>query len=658
MPRILTTLPLAAPAVTALAACALGLWSRPAGAALALLAALVLARCRAPSLLCVALGARLLLPDPAWPEPPTFRDELAAPLLRAIPEPDATIAVGSLLGGKSALPRDVYDAFIRSGTSHLLAVSGFNITLVAGALGVALRPLGSRVGAVGVLVTAVAFSLVAGFGASVTRAAVMASAGTVGVLLGRPTAGLNALAAAIVVLLVLSPGAVGDAGFLLSVSATTGLIAGAGPLERRLLGPSWLREQLGATLAASLASLPVIAALFGRVSLVSPLANLVVAPLVPPLMGASGIAMLLGHLWEPLGLPAAWAAFVLARCVRGSAELFASLPGAGLPAPPPLAIAAFSVAAVASGIAFLVLRRRPRLPRVSARRLGAVLVAAIALALTTVLAPRAFAPAPARVVGLDVGQGDAYLVEAGGARLLIDGGPEPARSLRVLGQALPLGARRFDVIALTHAHADHATGLLAVLDRYEVGLALEPAGMAAGDVADAWHAALARHAVPLRALRRGDRVRVGGLAVDVLAPFDDPSDPLANLVLRVRAGPLAALFLGDATERAQSDLLLHSDELGALLYVPPHHGARTPLASALVAAVAPRVALISVGANNRYGHPAAETLNALDGLRVLRTDRDGTLEVAADGSSIRCRTRASALPDPWSGWFSRAPPCV
>lgn len=694
MRRQLAAAPLALVAVLALASAALGLWSRPAASAVALAAAFALAR-RSPAaaLACGALAVRLVLPDPAWPTLPPLRDALASPIFRAIPEPDASIAVGSLLGGRASLPRDVYEAFTRTGTSHLLAVSGFNITLAASGLGFALRPLGSRVAVGGALATALAFAVVAGFGASVARAAVMTCAATIGVLLGRPGSGLNALGAAIALLLLVAPGAVGDAGFLLSVSATAGLVLAARPLEERLFGPAWLRAQLAATLAASLASLPVVAALFGRLSLVSPLANLAVAPLVPPLMTATGVALLLGPVAEPLARVPAWLAFLCARLLRGIVELLAGFPAASVAVPPALVVAAVAVIGLAvasrrrAGLAALARalfdalppptqtrpsslsddpsspaapgRSRwslppPRRPRW--RALALVLAGALAVA----AAPRALAASDApRVVALDVGQGDAFLVEFRGRRLLVDGGPDGRRVLRALGEVLPFFARRLDVVALTHAHADHATGLAAVLERYAVSLAIEPVGMEDGDVARTWRDALARAGVPLRAVGRGDRLRVGDLVVEVLAPFGDPADPLANLVLRVRAGGLSALFLGDATERGQADLLLRPDELAANVYVPPHHGAATPHAAALARAVAPRVALLSLGAGNRYGHPVPDTLRALAQARVLRTDRDGTLEVTADAGALRCRpARASALPGPWGGWLSRAPPCV
>src|SRR5207302_2148762 len=224
-----------------------------------------------------------------------------------------------------------------------------------------------------------------------------------------------------------------------------------------------------------------------------------------------------------------------------------------------------------------------------------------AFVLAFVLAPAALAatlPASAgatRVIALDVGQGDAYLFEAGGATLLIDGGPDPVRVIDELGATLGPWRRRIDVIALTHAHTDHGAGLLAVLERYEVGLAIEPAGLNASPLTDLWSAAIAKAGVPRRAVRAGTRLSLGDASVSVLAPDDLPVD-VPSLVLRVDRGAFSALFTGDAVDDALARVLDRPDALRARVYVPPHHGAESAYGAALRAAARPEAALISVGA--------------------------------------------------------------
>jgi len=252
------------------------------------------------------------------------------------------------------------------------------------------------------------------------------------------------------------------------------------------------------------------------------------------------------------------------------------------------------------------------------------------------------------VTALDVGQGDAYLVEIGGATMLVDGGPDPTRVIDELGATLGPWRHRIDVVALTHAHTDHGAGLLAVLERYEVGLAIEPVGLNPSPLTDLWSAAISKAGVPRRALRAGMRLQLGDATVAVLAPDDIPVD-VPSLVLHVERGAFSALFTGDAVDDALARLLQRPEALHARVYVPPHHGAESAFGAALRAAARPDAALISVGAGNRYGHPTPATLAALVGVPTYRTDQDGTVEVAEDGAALVVHTHANALPPPRRG---------
>jgi competence protein ComEC len=292
------------------------------------------------------------------------------------------------------------------------------------------------------------------------------------------------------------------------------------------------------------------------------------------------------------------------------------------------------------------------LPKIASPR--AALLSVPALVVAGVLA-WPIADPEVRVRALDVGQGDAYLVEVGAATVLIDGGPDPARLMEELGASLPPWRRRLDVVALTHAHLDHGAGLIAALDRYEVGMTLEPVGLNPGPLADLWAAGIVRAHAERQVVRGGQRLRVGDAVITVLSPDADPRVDTPSLILRIERGRFSALFMGDATDEALGDLLLHADVLRSRVYVPPHHGAATPHAMTLVEAVKPEVALISVGAGNRYGHPTPETLAALNGITTYRTDRDGTVEVSLDGSGLVVRAHANGLPPPRRGSVPYAP---
>jgi competence protein ComEC len=595
------------------------------------------------------------------------RAALARPLELLIPAPESALLIGIVLGDRTGVPIDLSRAFAASGTTHLLAISGFNMTLVATAIALVLR---GRVGPVARALSSVfaivAYSLLVGLSPSVLRAALMAAVASCGIVSGRRAATANALCVAVTAMLVADPAAVDDLGLQLSALATAGLVLWQAPLSERLaVLPSPLRDGLATTIAATAPTLPVIAGAFGRLSLISPLANLVCVPSFPLLMLAGAATSIIGVAWLDAARPIALLAWAAAFGLRTGVETFAAIPLASL-AVPAGALTGGLVALLEIGVVVAARRAssprvlrtvaqrvvsfRPRGPRLTLPHGGvlAALLIVVALALAFVAWP--VSAGSVRVVALDVGQGDAYLVDVGGALALIDGGPDPARVLDELGATLPPWHRRLDVVALTHAHTDHGAGLLAVVERYDVGLAIEPVGLNPSPLTDLWSAALAKRGIEHRAVHAGMRVELGAATIAVLAPADDLLVDTPSLVLRIESGAFSALFTGDAVDDALGRLLEHPGLLRSRVYVPPHHGAHTPYASALRASAHPEAALISVGAGNRYGHPTPETLQALTGVPTYRTDKDGTVEIALDGTGLVVRTHANSLPPPRRGF--------
>lgn len=610
----------------------------------------------------IGIAARIVMPSVAGPDLAAFvelRAALGEPLRRLVPEPESGILLGIALGDRTSITAELAYAFARSGTTHLLAISGFNMTLVAAAVGAVLRGhAGPRVRAVAIVAAVVLYSLLVGLGASVVRSAIMATATGLGLALGRRAAAANGLCAAIAVMLVLDPATLSDAGFLLSAAATGGLLAFQAPIAARLRGlPAIAGEGLAATLAATLPTLPIIAGVFGRISIISPVANVVAVPLFPIVMVASVATAAVGAISIDAARPLAFIAYLSALVLRVVVETAAAVPLAAIDVPRgPLTSAILLTLCAAVVIA--VRRAHITLPSIALPRLRRPMmrsvfpsrrpVAAVAAVIVVIAAAAVLASAPPtfRVRALDIGQGDAFLVEAGGKIALIDGGPDPARLLAELGASLRPWQRRIDVIALTHAHVDHGAGLIAVLDRYEIGLAVAPRGLNPGPLADAWNSGIAAHGIPRADVAAGSIIRMGAVRIRVLAPNSDPLVDVPSLVLRLELGPVSALFSGDATEAAQADLLLAPGLLRSRIYVPPHHGAATPYATALAAAVHPEVALISAGLHNRYGHPTSETLSALSGVPTFRTDRDGTIEVTTDGQKLAVHPHANGLAPP------------
>ncbi len=245
---------------------------------------------------------------------------------------------------------------------------------------------------------------------------------------------------------------------------------------------------------------------------------------------------------------------------------------------------------------------------------------------------------------LDVGQGDALLlVSPNGRRLLIDGGPSGPALLAQVGRLTAPWDRRLDLVLLTHPDADHVGGLPGVVDRYRVGTVLDPELEAESPDAAAWTAALAERPLPRQRASAGGRIvldRAAGLSLDILWPPEPRLTGVASptnenaVVLRLRYGATSALFTGDIGAPAEAALLARGVDLRAELLKVAHHGSKGSSTAEFLAAVRPQAALIGVGRDNRYGHPAPEALDRLTAAgvnHVWRTDRDGRVELVSDG---------------------------
>jgi competence protein ComEC len=451
--------------------------------------------------------------------------------------------------------------------------------------------------------------------------------------------------------------------------------------------PAFIVEGLAVSLAAQAATLPIVLLSFGRLAPLSPLLNLLVVPLVPLAMATGTLAMVGGLLVGAgapalvatlLGLPGALIVGLLVMIVQTAADL----PFAGVTLPPPagaalggLAAAMLLVVGARRRIAGLLGRPRVRTPR--SRRYGgqggadppttpaarpgghplrsdrAVRALATVVALVVVLGIVAAAARPdgrLHVVVLDVGQGDAILVETpGGGRLLVDGGPDPDRLLVLLDARIPPWDRRIDLVVLTHPHEDHDAGLPMLVDRYRVGRFVEPGLPGSGPGYAALEQALVRRDVPAGILTAGDRFALDDVSFRVLWP-DRSAVPRAppdtgagvndvSIVLLGTFGAQHFLLTGDAEEGIDPLLVARGLPTVDVLKVA-HHGSRTATTDALLSAIRPTVTLISVGAKNTFGHPAPATLARLaaHGARTYRTDLQGTLDVALDGHalSVRC----------------------
>ena len=582
-----------------------------------------------------------------------------AALGRGTSAPAAALLRGFVLGQDDRIDPEIVDQFKRSGLAHLLAVSGQNVVLLAILAGVVLAALGVPIRArlAWILFAIAVYVPVAGGGASIQRAGIMGAAGVVAALGDRPRSRWYALLLAAATTLALNPRASGDVGWQLSFAAVVGILALAAPLARAFgggrSGPrAALAEGAALTVAATLATAPLMAHHFGTAALLALPANLAALPAVAPVMWLGMLAAALGQVaWIPVE-PVTWLAGLLAGVVAQAAAWFsapswalveASLPGAGA------VIAAYAaLAAIAAlGIRWstrrrrLVLGRRRRMRRGRAVAIAALGVVAVVVPLSLWL-PRAGPERSPRdgltVRVLDVGQGEAILLQPGaGAPILIDAGPPDAGVAERLDE---LGVSNLAALIATHPSLDHLGGVGEVLER----VATERFVCARIDRPTL---ALARAAgSDLIRVAAGDRLRAGSLRLQVLSPAR--ADLGAARGTGAHAGDPNRLALVLLARWRGFEILLTADAEAELAPLDPgridvlkvaHHGSEDAGLSALLERAQPRLALISVGAGNDYGHPAAATLAGLAEAEVetLRTDVDGeiTIDVGRSGWYLR-----------------------
>lgn len=543
------------------------------------------------------------------------------------------------LGDRDGVSLETAEAFRIAGTYHVLALSGAQVALLAGMTLALLRLLRVAPLPAAAALSAVVwvYALFVGADPPVLRAAVMATFLALGKALDLDANLENLLGLAAFALLAAAPSAVSDVSFQLSFAATLGIL---------LLSPAFVRSlprlplaahlALAASLAAQLALVPLLAAHFHRLAPTALLLNLVAVPLASGVL-LSGFALLLAHLLLPIAQePLADLAWALAHALLVSGEVVRAFPWLDVRAPDPAPVPCL---VVLLGAALLHKGRAA---------LGGVL--ALAGVVMVALGPGSRGDGRLRLAVLDVGQGDALvLISPSGRTLLVDAGPASGRF--DLGEAVVgpylwhLGARRVDALALTHADSDHTGGAAFVLESFGVGQVWEgPAfGKKRGGVTGTGAVGASR--TSRLALRPGGRFGWDGVQIEVLGPPPGlgaaKGDNNGSLVLALRYRAVTFLLTGDV-ERAGEEAL---PERRAEVLKLAHHGSRTSSSEAFLRRTRPRLALLSVGYRSPFGHPHHEVLARIErtGARLARTDRDGTLTVATDGTRIVLQTERSRV---------------
>lgn len=558
----------------------------------------------------------------------------------------APLARALLIADERDIAQDVRQRFADSGIIHMLSVSGLHVAVLAEAMVLALMVarVSVRRAEIAAVVVVGAFVLFVGAPAPAVRSGAMFAALVLARRLQRPTSPWALLALGGWLPLV-EPGVVREIGYQLSVVGMAGLLA-SGLLARRLRPltaptlPARLGREVLATIIASAVTAPIVAWHFGRVSLAAPITNLAAAPLFALAQPALFLSMLLAPV-EPAARLVADGTGVLLAGIELVGRVGAALPGAAVDVMPS-AVTALAAAAAAAGL--IVACASPYWGRPAA---AALLAVAGAVWWPLVRPERSWI----EVHMLDVGQGDAIairtpqwrwiVIDAGNAWRTGDDGQ------RVIVPYLRRRGGDVALLVLTHPHADHVGGAATVVRRLRVGGILDPGYVLPGD---AYHDVIARtreRGVPWRTARAGDTLHVDGVRLVVLSPDSSTAATAtdanaASVVVAAEFRGVRILLTGDAEREVEDHLRRRwGASLRAEVLKVGHHGSSTSSSEEFLDLVRPRVALVSVGADNRYGHPGPDVLARLRarGVQVLRTDDDGTTIVATDGARIRVATQ-------------------
>jgi competence protein ComEC len=615
-----------------------------------------------------------------------IRERLAKVLALSLPEPQASLAQGIVLGIRNTIPDDLKGALSTTGTAQLLAISGINLTILTGLLIALGRLLFGRRHYIYVWLALVSiwfYAVLTGLQAPVIRAAIMASVFLLAERLGRQKNAFPALAMSAAVMTGINPQVLWDISFQLSFLAMTGLIFLTPLLQgwcrqgiRIVLGEDgilsgiliFIGDSLSITIGAILAVWALVAYYFGIVSLVGPLATLLIAPALPVIIFTGVLTSAIGLISSTLSQAAGWITLIPLSYMLWLTRAFADVPLAAINT------GQFSVNLVwayyASFSALLILKTNSAKLGKPFSRACQLLSSGFTVSFKTFsLIPKKFFITPLLALGilaslaannipddklhvsfLDVGEGDATLIQTAGQNILIDGGPSPQAVCLGLSSKLRFWQRNIDLIILSHPHLDHLSGLVEVLKRYKVKKILAPDLSADSPICQEWQDQINRQGIEYLTATAGQSITLsGGANIEILNPHNNRTDMVEpdlendGIVLRLNLKNVSFLFTADIYQEAEAKLVNNRADLACTVLKVSHHGSDTSSSSQFLSAAKPRLAVISVGDDNTFGHPDADVLTRLKQIlgsdnNIFRTDNKGTVEFTTDGESLWVKT--------------------
>ena len=617
-----------------------------------------------------------------------LRERLAESLSACLPEPQGSLACAILLGLRGSLPDSLLQSFYATGTTHLIAISGMNLTIVLGMIfAAAIWLFGRRNGLyIWISLTLIwLYTMLTGMPSTMVRATIMGSVFLLAELLGRQRSGPAALALAGALMAAVDPAVLRDVSFQLSFLSMLGLVyitpyltASTGPPRagkgskyvyylKILMGISF-----GATIAAVAATWPITAMNFHAFSLVSAPATVFAMPSFPGIMITSMITSLAGIIWQPLGIVLGWADWLLLSYFLLVVQVFSAIPVAyiqNVQLQPWQAVIYYAVLAglllflhhrqtVSDFIKSIYLKAHGYFATLRLATFRPFVPWLLAMLLTaSILIWTAFLMLPdsnLHVIVFDVGQGEAILIRTpDGQNILVDSGPDPISSSTQLGKTLPFWDRKIELLILTQLQADHISGTLDLMHKYDVNSAGLPSVSSKALLPTEIINALSTQHVHLYTLHDGMQFNLGrDIRLDVLNPppglISGTSDDINNnsIVLKLTYGNVSFLLTADIGMEAEMLLAGNRADLRSGVLKVAHHGSRGSTSDEFLAIVDPSAAVISAGAVNRFGHPHKETLDrlhaALENSNIFVTANRGNVEFITDGQQLWYKAEKAA----------------
>ena len=601
-----------------------------------------------------------------------LRNRLSEAMAATIPEPQASVAQGMILGIKSNVTPDLQNNFIKSGTVYILVISGSQFNIVAGILlATGIWLFGKRrffyiwpaLGAIWI------YALLTGMGPPAIRAAVMVSIFLFADLLGRQKSAMTAIGFAAAVMAAITPKILGDASFQLTFLSVAGIALITPRLQawgKKIIAAklgeegffvktvNWVADSLCVTLGVTIAIWPLMVYYFGIFSLVSPLASLLVLPALPYLLGSGTMAAVFGIYLLPFGQIVGWLAWLAASymllVINGFAKLTFSAIDVGTISPA-LVWGYFAALAL---IMWLIPNRKTvgaffsrtastldKVPKKWA--VPSLLVVAILMSTAAYAMP----DDRLHVSFLDVGQGDAILIQTPNHQdILVDGGPGAQAISQQLSKHLPFWDRTIELVVLTHPHEDHLTGLLEVLQRYKVKQVLYLDTSYTLPDEQEWLNLIQQKHIKSTLAKAGQEIDLGttDTTMEVVNPTPGSTVPAMDngIVLKLSDEKISFLLTSDISADAEHDLITQRADVSCTVLKVAHHGSNDSSTAAFLAVADPKLAVISVGADNTFGHPGADTLRRLAAAvgadNIYRTDKNGTVECITDGTRLWVKT--------------------